>query len=66
MLADGAVGFVTTSICWFILHGLLLCLCIFSKKRGTRAFLTLLCFAGIWLVAAFVAFVVFFVREFIS
>ncbi len=34
------------------------------QTRGTRAFLTLLCFAGIWLVAAFVAFIVLLVRAF--
>ena len=34
------------------------------QTRGARAFLTLLCFAGIWLVAAVVAGVVFLVREF--
>jgi hypothetical protein len=34
------------------------------QTRGTRAFLTLLCFAGIWLVAAILAFIVLLVREF--
>jgi hypothetical protein len=34
------------------------------RTRGVRAFLTLLCFAGIWLVAMLVALVVFIVREF--
>jgi hypothetical protein len=34
------------------------------QTRGVRAFLTLLCFAGIWLIAALTAGVVFVVREF--
>jgi hypothetical protein len=34
------------------------------QTRGFRAFLTLLCFAGIWLVAALSASVIFFFREF--
>jgi hypothetical protein len=34
------------------------------QTRGARAFLTLLCFAGIWLVAVVAAGVVFLVREF--
>lgn len=33
------------------------------QTRGARAFLTLLCFAGIWLVAMLAAGVVFLVRE---
>jgi hypothetical protein len=35
------------------------------QTRGTRAFLTLLCFAGIWLIAALAAAVVFLIREFL-
>ena len=35
------------------------------RTRGLRAFLTLLCFAGIWLVAMLVALVVFIIREFV-
>ncbi len=35
------------------------------QTRGARAFLTLLCFAGLWLIAALAAVVVFLVREFI-
>jgi len=35
------------------------------QTRGIRAFLTLLCFAGIWLVALLVAGAVFFLREFL-
>ena len=34
------------------------------RTRGVRAFLTLLCFAGIWLIAALAAGMVFLVREF--
>jgi hypothetical protein len=34
------------------------------RTRGPRAFLTLLCFAGIWLVAMLVAAVAFIIREF--
>ena len=34
------------------------------QTRGVRAFLTLLCFAGIWLIAALAAGMVFLVREF--
>jgi hypothetical protein len=34
------------------------------QTRGIRAFLTLLCFTGIWLIAALTARVVFLVREF--
>jgi hypothetical protein len=34
------------------------------RTRGVRAFLTLLCFAGIWLVAILAAWVVFIIREF--
>ena len=36
------------------------------QTRGTRAFLTLLCFAGIWLVAGLVGLIVLLVREFAS
>jgi len=35
------------------------------RTRGVRAFLTLLCFAGIWLVAMLAAIVVFVIREFV-
>ena len=34
------------------------------RTRGVRAFLTLLCFAGIWLVAMLAALVVFIIRKF--
>jgi hypothetical protein len=36
------------------------------QTRGARAFLTLLCFAGIWLMAALAAGAVFLVREFVQ
>ena len=35
------------------------------QTRGARAFLTLMCFAGIWLIAALAAGAVFLVREFV-
>lgn len=35
------------------------------RTRGVRAFLTLLCFAGIWLVAMLAAMVVFMIRAFV-
>ena len=35
------------------------------RTRGVRAFLTLLCFAGIWLVAMLAALGVFIFREFV-
>ena len=35
------------------------------RTRGLRAFLTLLCFAGIWLVAMLAAAIVFIIREFV-
>jgi len=35
------------------------------RTRGLRGFLTLLCFAGIWLVDMLVALVVFIIREFV-
>ena len=33
------------------------------QTRGLRAFVTMLCFAGIWLVSAIVAAVIFFLRD---
>jgi hypothetical protein len=36
-----------------------------SQTRGARAFLTLLCFAGIWVVAMLAASAVFIVRDFV-
>ena len=36
------------------------------QTRGVRAFLTLLCFAGIWLIGMLPVFVVSFIREFAS
>jgi len=35
------------------------------QTRGIRAFLTLLCFVGIWLIGALAAGVVFLIREFL-
>jgi hypothetical protein len=35
------------------------------QTRGARAFLTLLCFAGFWLIAILTAAVVFLIREFV-
>lgn len=35
------------------------------QTRGTRAFLTLLCFAGIWFIAMLAASAVFLIREFL-
>jgi len=45
---------------WFIVVPVYL-----FQTRGARAFLTLLCFAGIWLFAALAAGAVFLVREFV-
>jgi|ERR1041385_550490 hypothetical protein len=36
------------------------------QSRGARAFLTLLCFAGIWLIAMLPVFVISIIREFAS
>jgi hypothetical protein len=33
------------------------------QTRGLRAFLTLLCFAGLWLVAGLLAFIIAFIRD---
>ena len=36
------------------------------QTRGARAFLTLLCFVGIWLIAVLAAAVIFFIRAILS
>ena len=63
MPGSGAASFATTrvfSVAWPVVVPIYL-----FQTRGVRAFLTLLCFAGIWLVAIIAEVATFLVREFL-